>query len=400
MGLTFELIKKDKYSNARLGIIHTAHGDIPTPIFMPVGTLGTVKSMSVDELKEMEAKIILGNTYHLYLKPGMEIMRNAGGLHKFMNWDRPILTDSGGFQVFSLSGMRKISENGVEFRSHIDGSKHFFTPEKSISIQNDIHSDIMMSFDECVDARADYDYVKKSMERTIRWAKRGLDYHKEYSHPDQSLFGIVQGGMFKDLREKSLMETTAMDFDGFSIGGLSVGETKEEMIDILKFTTPMLPENKPRYNMGVGTPDYLFESFEAGIDMADCVLPTRMARHGTALTSKGRLVVKNASYKDDFTALDHDCDCYTCRNYSRAYIRHLVNVNEILGARLLSYHNLYFLLKMCENIRLAIKEDRFLEYKEEFYKNYGYEDWIYYINHPSPRFLSSISKRLYRKEKE
>ena len=374
MGLTFELIKKDKYSNARLGIIHTAHGDIPTPIFMPVGTLGTVKSMSVDELKEMEAKIILGNTYHLYLKPGMEIMRNAGGLHKFMNWDRPILTDSGGFQVFSLSGMRKISENGVEFRSHIDGSKHFFTPEKSISIQNDIHSDIMMSFDECVDARADYDYVKKSMERTIRWAKRGLDYHKEYSHPDQSLFGIVQGGMFKDLREKSLMETTAMDFDGFSIGGLSVGETKEEMIDILKFTTPMLPYNKPRYNMGVGTPDYLFESFEAGIDMADCVLPTRMARHGTALTSKGRLVVKNASYKDDFTALDHHCDCYTCRNYSRAYIRHLVNVNEILGARLLSYHNLYFLLKMCENIRQAIMEDRFLEYKEEFYKNYGYED--------------------------
>ena len=400
MGLTFELIKKDKYSNARLGIIHTAHGDIPTPIFMPVGTLGTVKSMSVDELKEMEAKIILGNTYHLYLKPGMEIMRNAGGLHKFMNWDRPILTDSGGFQVFSLSGMRKISENGVEFRSHIDGSKHFFTPEKSISIQNDIHSDIMMSFDECVDARADYDYIKKSMERTIRWAKRGLDYHKEYSHPDQSLFGIIQGGLFKDLREKSLMETTAMDFDGFSIGGLSVGESKEEMIDILRFTTPMLPENKPRYNMGVGTPDYLFESFEAGIDMADCVLPTRMARHGTALTSKGRLVVKNASYKDDFTALDHDCDCYTCRNYSRAYIRHLVNVNEILGARLLSYHNLYFLLKMCENIRLAIKEDRFLEYKEEFYKNYGYEDWIYNINHPSHRFLPSNSKRLYRKEKE
>lgn len=400
MGLKFELIKKDKYSNARLGIIHTAHGDIPTPIFMPVGTLGTVKSMSVDELKEMEAKIILGNTYHLYLKPGMEIMRNAGGLHKFMNWDSPILTDSGGFQVFSLSSMRKINENGVEFRSHIDGSKHFFTPEKSISIQNDIHSDIMMSFDECVDARADYDYVKKSMERTIRWAKRGLDYHKEYSHPDQSLFGIVQGGMFKDLREKSLMETTAMDFDGFSIGGLSVGETKEEMIDILRFTTPMLPHNKPRYNMGVGTPDYLFESFEAGIDMADCVLPTRMARHGTALTSKGRLVVKNASYKDDFTALDHDCDCYTCRNYSRAYIRHLVNVNEILGARLLSYHNLYFLLKLCENIRLAIKEDRFLEYKEEFYKNYGYEDWIYHFNHPSPRFLPSNSKRLYRKEKE
>ena len=372
MALKYELIKKDKYSNARVGVIHTEHGDIPTPIFMPVGTLGTVKTMTVEELKEMDAKIILGNTYHLYLKPGMEIMRQAGGLHKFMNWDRPILTDSGGFQVFSLSDMRKINENGVEFRSHIDGSKHFFTPEKSIEIQNDIHSDIMMSFDECVDARADYDYVKQSMERTIRWAKRGLDYHKEHSHKDQSLFGIVQGGMFKDLREKSIIETTAMDFDGFSIGGLSVGETKEEMIDILNFTTPLLPEDKPRYNMGVGTPDYLFESYQAGIDMADCVLPTRMARHGTALTSEGRLVVKNASFKDDFTPLDHECDCYTCKNYSRAYLRHLVNVNEILGARLLSYHNLYFLLKLCENIRQAIMEDRFLEYKEEFYKKYGY----------------------------
>ena len=372
MALTYELIKKDKYTNARVGVIHTEHGDIPTPIFMPVGTLGTVKTMTVEDLKEMGAKIILGNTYHLYLKPGMEIMRQAGGLHKFMNWDRPILTDSGGFQVFSLSDMRKINENGVEFRSHIDGSKHFFTPEKSIEIQNDIHSDIMMSFDECVDARADYDYVKQSMERTIRWAKRGLDYHKEHSHKDQSLFGIVQGGLFKDLREKSVIETTAMDFDGFSIGGLSVGETKEEMIDILNFTTPLLPENKPRYNMGVGTPDYLFESYQAGIDMADCVLPTRMARHGTALTSEGRLVVKNASFKDDFTPLDHECDCYTCKNYSRAYLRHLVNVNEILGARLLSYHNLYFLLKLCENIRQAIMEDRFLEYKEEFYKKYGY----------------------------
>lgn len=372
MALTYELIKKDKYTNARVGVIHTEHGDIPTPIFMPVGTLGTVKTMTVEDLKEMDAKIILGNTYHLYLKPGMEIMRQAGGLHKFMNWDRPILTDSGGFQVFSLSDMRKINENGVEFRSHIDGSKHFFTPEKSIEIQNDIHSDIMMSFDECVDARADYDYVKQSMERTIRWAKRGLDYHKEHSHKDQSLFGIVQGGLFKDLREKSVIETTAMDFDGFSIGGLSVGETKEEMIDILNFTTPLLPENKPRYNMGVGTPDYLFESYQAGIDMADCVLPTRMARHGTALTSEGRLVVKNASFKDDFTPLDHECDCYTCKNYSRAYLRHLVNVNEILGARLLSYHNLYFLLKLCENIRQAIMEDSFLEYKEEFYKKYGY----------------------------
>ena len=372
MPLKYELIKKDKYTNARVGVIHTPHGDIPTPIFMPVGTVGTVKTMTVDDLKEMKAKIILGNTYHLYLKPGMDIMKKAGGLHKFMNWDGPILTDSGGFQVFSLADNRKISEEGVIFRSHIDGSKHFFTPEKSIEIQNDIHSDIMMSFDECVDARANYDYVKNSMERTLRWAKRGLDYHKEHSHPDQSLFGIVQGGMFKDLREKSAKETVAMDFDGYSIGGLSVGETKEEMIDILNFTIPFLPGDKPRYNMGVGTPDYLFESFEAGIDMADCVLPTRIARNGTALTSEGRVVVKNATYKEDFSKLDPDCDCYTCSNYSRAYLRHLVNAKEILGARLLSYHNLYFLLKMCENIREAIMNDSFLDYKKEFYEKYGY----------------------------
>ena len=372
MPLKYELIKKDKYTNARVGVIHTANGDIPTPIFMPVGTVGTVKTMTVDDLKEMDAKIILGNTYHLYLKPGMDIMKKAGGLHKFMNWDRPILTDSGGFQVFSLADNRKISEEGVMFRSHIDGSKHFFTPEKSIEIQNDIHSDIMMSFDECVDANADYDYVKNSMERTLRWAKRGLDYHKANSHPDQSLFGIVQGGMFKDLREISARETVAMDFDGYSIGGLSVGETKEEMIDILNFTTPLLPEDKPRYNMGVGTPDYLFESFEAGIDMADCVLPTRIARNGTALTSQGRVVIKNATYKEDFSPLDSECDCYTCKNHSRAYLRHLVNAKEILGARLLSYHNLYFLLKMCENIREAIMNDSFLDYKKEFYEKYGY----------------------------
>lgn len=372
MPLKYELIKKDKYTNARVGVIHTANGDIPTPIFMPVGTVGTVKTMTVDDLKEMDAKIILGNTYHLYLKPGMDIMKKAGGLHKFMNWDRPILTDSGGFQVFSLADNRKISEEGVMFRSHIDGSKHFFTPEKSIEIQNDIHSDIMMSFDECVDANADYDYVKNSMKRTLRWAKRGLDYHKANSHPDQSLFGIVQGGMFKDLREISARETVAMDFDGYSIGGLSVGETKEEMIDILNFTTPLLPEDKPRYNMGVGTPDYLFESFEAGIDMADCVLPTRIARNGTALTSQGRVVIKNATYKEDFSPLDPECDCYTCKNHSRAYLRHLVNAKEILGARLLSYHNLYFLLKMCENIREAIMNDSFLDYKKEFYEKYGY----------------------------
>ena len=372
MSLRYELIKKDKYSNARCGIIHTEHGDIETPIFMPVGTVGTVKTMTREDLEDMGAQIILGNTYHLYLKPGMEIMKKAGGLHKFMNWDRPILTDSGGFQVFSLAEKRKISEDGVLFRSHIDGSKHFFTPEKSIEIQNDIGSDIMMSFDECVDANESYDYVKDSMLRTLRWAERGMIYHKENSESNQSLFGIIQGGMFKDLREYSAKKTIEMDFDGYSIGGLSVGETKEQMIDILRFTTPMIPEDKPRYNMGVGTPDYLFESFETGIDMADCVLPTRIARNGTALTSHGRLVVRNASYKDDFDKLDPECDCYTCKNYSRAYLRHLINANEILGARLLTYHNLYFLLKLCENIRKSIMEDRFLDYKKEFYEKYGY----------------------------
>ncbi|MCI5840004.1 MAG: tRNA guanosine(34) transglycosylase Tgt [Peptoniphilaceae bacterium] len=373
MEKNFELIKKDKYTSARLGVIHTSHGDIPTPIFMPVGTRATVKAMSVDDLNEINTKIILGNTYHLYLKPGMEIMKKAGGLHKFMNWDKPILTDSGGFQVFSLSKIRNISENGVEFRSHIDGSKHLFTPEKSIEIQNDIHSDIMMSFDECVGYPQEYDYVKNSMERTLRWAKRGLEYHKKNSYKDQMLFGIVQGGMYKDLRKISAQETVKMNFDGYSIGGLSVGEPLEMMNDILEYTIQFIPEDKPRYNMGVGSPDYLFESFERGIDMADCVLPTRIARNGTAMTSNGKVVIKNAKYKDDFSPLDSECDCKVCRNYSRAYIRHLVNVDEILGAHLLSYHNLYFLLKLSEKIRDAIKEDSFLDLKREFYKKYGYE---------------------------
>lgn len=373
MSLKFEVIKQDKYCNARCGIIHTDHGDIETPIFMPVGTRGTVKTMTPEELKEIGAQIILGNTYHLYLKPGMDIMEKAGGLHKFMHWDKPILTDSGGFQVFSLSDIRHIEENGVEFRSHIDGSKHFFTPEKSIQIQETIGSDIMMSFDECAPYPATYDYIDKSMHRTIRWARRGLDYHKEHSKPYQSLFGIIQGGMYKDLRKISIEETCAMDFDGFSIGGISVGEPKEEFLDILNYTTPLLPYDKPRYNMGVGTPDYLLESYQAGIDMADCVLPTRIARNGTALTSRGKLVARNAKYKEDFTPLDPDCDCYVCKNYSRAYIRHLLNVNEILGARLLSYHNLYFLLKMCEEVRKAIMADSFLDYKRDFYRKYGYE---------------------------
>lgn len=369
--LKYELIKKSSQCEARVGVIHTPHGDIQTPIFMPVGTKATVKTMTPDDLKELGAQIILGNTYHLYLKPGDELIKKAGGLHKFMNWDRPILTDSGGFQVFSLGDINKIQEEGVEFKSHYDGSKHFITPEKSISIQQNLGSDIMMAFDECVFADATKEYVAKSLEMTLRWLDRCI---KAHTNENQALFGIVQGGLFKDLRQKSVEETIKRDehLDGYAIGGLSVGETKEEMIDMLRYTTPLLPENKPRYNMGVGTPDYLFESVEAGIDMADCVLPTRIARNGAALTSEGQLNIRNAKYREDFTPVDHECDCYTCKNFTRAYIRHLNNANEILASRLLTYHNLYFLTHLMDNIRQSILEDRFLEYKEEFYKKYGY----------------------------
>lgn len=372
MAIRFELLKEAKDCKARLGKLYTPHGVVETPIFMPVGTRATVKAMTPEEVKGLGAQIILSNTYHLYLRPGHKLIEEAGGLHKFMNWDGPILTDSGGFQVFSLGDLRKIKEEGVEFRSHIDGSKHFISPEKSIEIQNSLGSDIMMCFDECTPYPATYEYAKHSMERTTRWAKRCKDYHKNWDK--QGLFGIVQGGMYKDLREQSARELVELDFPGYAIGGLSVGEPKELMCELLDFTTPLLPKDKPRYNMGVGTPDYLFESVIRGIDMADCVLPTRIARNGTVLTSQGKLVIRNAKYAKDFTKLDPECDCYACTNYSRAYIRHLFNVDEILGARLTTIHNLYFLIKLMENIRNAIKEDRLLEYKEEFYEKYGYND--------------------------
>lgn len=367
----FTLEKKSSQCKARTGTIETNHGVIKTPVFMPVGTRATVKAMNNDELKSIGSQIILSNTYHLYLKPGQEIIRKADGLHKFMNWDRPILTDSGGFQVFSLSKTRKITEEGVQFRSHIDGSKHFISPEKSMEIQNDLGSDIMMAFDECVPYPASYEYTEDSMKRTLRWLKRCKDYHKNTDK--QNLFGIIQGGMYKDLREYSAKNTIDFDLPGYAIGGLSVGEPRDLMIDLLDFTTNFMPENKPRYLMGVGTPDYLFEAVEHGVDMCDCVLPTRIARNGTALTSKGKLVVKNAKYKDDFSPLDENCDCYACKNHTRAYIRHLLNVDEILGARLLSIHNLRFLIILMENIRKSIEEDRYLEFKDEFYRNYGYD---------------------------
>ena len=312
--VTYELIKKDSRTKARRGRVNTPHGPIETPVFMPVGTAGTVKAMKPEEVRDMGAQIILGNTYHLYLRPGHEVVKAAGGLHKFMNWERAILTDSGGFQVFSLGAMRKISEEGVEFRSHIDGSKHMLSPEKSMEIQNALGSDIMMAFDECAPYPADRNYVKNSLERTTRWLKRCKEYHKNTEQ--QSLFGIMQGGMYKDLRKQSAEEIVELDLPGYAIGGLSVGEPKEIMYEVMDDCVDYLPADKPRYLMGVGSPDCLFEGVERGIDMFDCVLPTRIARHGMAMTSQGRVNIKNAKYERDFTPLDPNCECYNCRNYS------------------------------------------------------------------------------------
>lgn len=367
--VTYELIKTDTKTKARRGRVKTPHGTIETPVFMPVGTAATVKAMRPEEVKELGAEIILSNTYHLYLRPGHDIVKAAGGLHKFMNWDRPILTDSGGFQVFSLGAMRKIREEGVEFRSHIDGSKHMLSPEKSMEIQNALGSDIIMAFDECAPYPADRQYVKDSLERTTRWLKRCKEYHKDTDR--QSLFGIMQGGMYPDLRKLSAEQIVELDLPGYAIGGLSVGEPKPIMYEIMDECVDYLPKNKPRYLMGVGSPDCLFEGVERGIDMFDCVLPTRIARHGMAMTSQGRVNIKNAAYEKDFTPLDPNCDCYTCRNYSKAYLRHLFKADEILSSMLMTNHNLHFLVNTMKNIRKSIEEDRFLEYKKEFYESYG-----------------------------
>lgn len=368
--IRYELIKKCSKTGARLGRVHTPHGVIDTPCFMPVGTQATVKAMAPFELEEIDAKIILSNTYHLYLRPGHEIVREAGGLHSFMNWDRAILTDSGGFQVFSLSKLRRISEEGVEFSSHIDGSKHFFSPEKAIEIENALGADIIMAFDECIPYPCEYDYALNSTKRTSRWAARCKKAHKNIE--TQALFGIVQGSMYKDLRQQSANELVELDFPGYAIGGLSVGEPADLMYEVLEYTVPILPENKPRYLMGVGSPDYLVEGTARGIDMFDCVLPTRIGRNGTAMTSSGKVVVRNATYERDFSPLDHKCDCYTCRNFTRAYIRHLIKVDEILGVRLVTWHNIYFLIKLMENVRQAISEDRLLEFRNDFFNEYGY----------------------------
>lgn len=366
--ITYELVKKDERTGARAGIIHTPHGSFPTPIFMPVGTQASVKGVSPDELHDLGAGIILSNTYNLFLRPGMDLIREAGGLHKFMHWDGAILTDSGGFQVFSLGDLRKITEEGVTFCSHIDGSKKFLSPEVSMEVQMALGSDIVMAFDECVPYPADYNYAKQSTERTIRWLQRCKE---AMTAPNQGLFGIVQGGMYKDLREWSARETTAMDLPGYAVGGLSVGEPKELMYEMLEYSTSLLPQDKLRYLMGVGTPDCLVEGVQRGIDMFDCVYPTRVARNGMAMTWTGRLVMKNAQFTHDHTVLEEGCGCYACRNgYTRAYIRHLVRANEIFGLRLLSLHNLYFLQEFMRRMRQAILEDRFTEFRSDFFNHY------------------------------
>lgn len=366
----YELIHKCKQTGARLGRVHTPHGSFDTPVFMPVGTQASVKGMSPDEVKSIGAKIILGNTYHLYLRPGGEIIKKAGGLHGFMNWSLPILTDSGGFQVFSLANLRDIKEEGVTFRSHIDGSKHFISPEKSIEIQNALGADIIMAFDECVPYPCEYEYAKKSMEMTTRWAIRCRNFHQNTEK--QALFGIIQGSTYEDLRRESAKQITSLDLPGYAIGGLSVGEPAEIMNDILEKTVPFIPEDRPRYLMGVGSPDYLIDGSIRGIDMFDCVLPTRIGRNGTVFTSGGRIIVRDAKYAEDFSPIDPECDCYACRNFSRAYIRHLFKCREMFGLRLATWHNLRFLVKLMENVRDAIKNDRLADFRDEFFENFGY----------------------------
>lgn len=367
MSFSFTVQKQSTETKGRLGLITTDRNQIETPVFMPVGTQGAVKAMTVDNLQEMGFKLILGNTYHLYMRPGADIVKEAGGLHGFMNWNGSLLTDSGGFQVFSLANLNKVSEEGVMFRSHIDGSPHFFTPEKVMEIEMALGADIAMVFDVCLPYPSEYKPAKEAMERTNRWAERCL---KAHNHPGQVLFGIVQGVTYRDLREESARVLAGMDFPGYAIGGLSVGEPKPVMYEVLDYTVPLLPKEKPRYLMGVGSPDALWEGVERGIDMFDCVFPTRIARHGTAMTSLGRVIIRDAKYLRDFTPLDPNCDCYTCKSYTRAYLRHLFKAGEFLGGFLITYHNLHFLGKVMNNIRDGLKTDTFYERKQEFFRLY------------------------------
>ena len=365
---SFEVQHIEKHTGARAGVFHTPHGDVLTPVYMPVGTQATVKGALPRHPKEAGRPIVLSNTYHLYMRPGDEIVKKAGGLHKFMNWDGPILTDSGGFQVFSLTKLNKIKEEGVYFNSHIDGSRHLFTPEKSISIQENLGADIIMQFDQCSEYGYTHTQAEDAMNLTSRWLERCA---AAKSRDDQVLFPIVQGNMYKDLREESLKRAVSYADCGIGIGGLSVGEPKPLMYEILDFMQPMLPDNMPRYLMGVGSPDCLIEGVIRGIDMFDCVLATRVARNGTAFTSRGKIVVRNGAYKEDFTPLDDECDCYCCKNYTKAYLRHLLNVDEMLGAMLLSLHNITFLHKLMRGLREAIFADSLQDFAKEFYAKYG-----------------------------
>lgn len=367
----YELIHSDANSNARLGKLNVFGKIVDTPVFMPVGTQATVKFLSPEDIKSINASIILSNTYHLWLRPGEDVLKKAGGIHSFMNYDGPILTDSGGFQVFSLADNRKISEEGVSFKSHLDGSKLFMAPEDSIRIQEAIGSDIAISFDECIPYPSSYQYTKDSVDRTLRWAKRGKDVH---TRKNQALFGVVQGSSYPDLRKYCAEELVKMDFDGYSIGGTSVGEDKKTHYEMLDYTLPYLPEDKPRYEMGIGAINDILEAVERGVDMFDCVLPTRIARHGTLMTSQGRITIRKQIYKDDFTPLDPNCDCECCKKYTKAYIHHLYRANEGLGNRLMSIHNLRFLIKLMEDIRLAIKEDRFVQFKKELLENSNFDE--------------------------
>ncbi|MDF9408686.1 tRNA guanosine(34) transglycosylase Tgt [Pelotomaculum isophthalicicum JI] len=367
MAISFTVTNKLKNGRARLGLLHTPHGTVETPVFMPVGTQATVKTMTPEEVWNVGGRLILSNTYHLYLRPGQELVRESGGLHRFMNWSGPILTDSGGFQVFSLGPLRKVSEEGVTFRSHIDGSEHFFSPEKAMEIQMALGSDIAMAFDECAPYPCSYEYALEALDRTSRWAERCLAVHRL---EEQGVFGIVQGGVFPDLRKKSASEIVSLNFSGYAIGGLSVGEPKELMYEMLDYTVPFLPEEKPRYLMGVGSPDCLVEGVLRGIDMFDCVLPTRLARNGTVFTRRGKLVVRNAGNARDLTPLDPECSCYVCRNYSRAYVRHLIKAGEVLGIRLTTIHNLYFILGLMKELREAVREGKIVEYRDKFMEKY------------------------------
>ena len=364
----FEQIKQDAKTGARAGILHTPHGDILTPTYMPVGTQATVKGVTPQGLKDASSQIILANTYHLFMRPGDELVKKAGGLHKFMAWDRPILTDSGGFQVFSLAKLNKIKDDGVWFNSHVDGSKHFICPEKAIEIENNLGADIIMAFDQCSEYGADYAKSREAMDRTLKWLDRCYNYHKNDS---QALFPIVQGNMYKDLRATSLKETIPYAKYGIGIGGLSVGEPKEIMYDIMDSMLPNYPTHIPRYLMGVGSRDCLVEGVKRGIGMFDCVLATRIARNGTALTSQGKIVVRNGIYKEDFTPLDPECNCYACQNYSKAYLRHMINVGEMMGGMMISLHNITYLNNLMARMRQAILQDSFSEFVEEFYAKTG-----------------------------